>query len=98
MEGRASARPSLRDAPMLDHRTAVRADEPRTGRLGNRLRHERRTNRPADGAVAQQQLAQAVNRARVQLRDARLVRANLVANLLHRHFAEVVEAENLALA
>ncbi len=57
----------------------------RLGRLGG-------LHRGAQG------IAQASNGARVKLRHSRLVDANLGANLLHRRFAVIVEADDLLLA
>ena len=75
-------------------------------RLQRGLRHRRFSGRKRDQLTAHlrdllrihvaERVAQAANRARVQLRDARLVDADLGANLLHRHFAVVVEADHLA--
>ena len=45
-----------------------------------------------------QHVAQAADGARVQLRDARLVDADLGANLLHRGFLVVVEPDHFLLA
>ena len=45
-----------------------------------------------------ERLLQALDRARVQLRHARFVDADLRADLLHRRFGVVVEADHLALA
>ena len=59
------------------------------------LQHGRGFRRRALGA---ERLAQALHRARVQLRDARFVDADLRANLLHRRFGVVVHADHLALA
>ena len=49
-------------------------------------------------AVSAECLPQTLHGARVQLRDARFVHADLRANLLHRRFAVVVEPDHLALA
>ena len=49
-------------------------------------------------ALGAERLAQALDGARVQLRDARFVDADLRADLLHRRFGVVVEADDLALA
>jgi len=45
-----------------------------------------------------QRVAEAADGARVQLRDARFVDADLGANLLHRGFLVVVETDHLLLA
>jgi len=45
-----------------------------------------------------ERVTEAANGASVQLRDARLVDADLSANLLHRRLAVVVEADDLLLA
>ena len=74
-------------------RTAAR---PRRGRHARRERRDDR--RVASGAPSAEHLAQPLDGAGVQLRHARLVHADLGADLLHRHFAEVVEADQLPLA
>jgi 2-polyprenyl-6-methoxyphenol hydroxylase-like FAD-dependent oxidoreductase len=45
-----------------------------------------------------ERLAQSPNGARVQLRDARLVHADLRTNLLHGGFGVVIQRDNLLLA
>ncbi len=76
-----------RHLDLRHHRLARGERDQLTAHLGNLLRIH----------VAER-IAQPANRPRVELRDARFVDANLGADLLHRDFAVVVEADHFALA
>ena len=52
----------------------------------------------APGTIAAERITEPTDGARMQLGDARLVHADLGANLLHRGLAVVVEADHLLLA
>ena len=82
------------DARLVGH---VRFGHPQPPHRALEGQHSR-TDRRLRGAFGAECFAQPLHSARVQLRDARLVDADLRANLLHRRFAVVVEADHLAFA
>ena len=101
----AAPRSAARTAPAppalgLQHDASRLRHPPSPCAAAHRLleREDRGLDRLLGEALGAERLLQPLNGARVELRDARFVDADLGADLLHRRFAVVVEADDLALA